>query len=77
MAASAKPLLNDDDRTAVVARFDAWVRKRQIAKPNGQHVVRFCAEMWVADAFPGDLGIPTVWGVLRAAGSFSARLKCR
>jgi hypothetical protein len=53
---------------AVVSRFQTWVRTQDINAPTGQHVVQFCAEMWVAGTFPCDLGIPKVWGVLRSAG---------
>ncbi len=62
-----------DGHTVVVARFQNWARDRQIEKPNGRHVVRFCADMWVARTFPGDLGIPAVWGILQSAGAFSSK----
>jgi hypothetical protein len=67
--------LDPDGHTVVVARFHNWVRDRQIEKPNGRHVVRFCADMWVARTFPGDLGIPAVWGILETAGAFTSRRK--
>lgn len=58
---------------AVLACFETWARRNEIDDPTGQHVVRFCAEMWVTGKFPGDLGIPTVWGMLRTAGAFAIR----
>jgi hypothetical protein len=64
-----------EGRSAVVARFETWARAKQINKPTGRHVVRFCADMWVAQSFPGDLGIPTVWGILRSANAFTWRRK--
>ncbi len=63
--------MDNDGRAALVNGFEAWTRAHGIDAPNGQHVVRFCADMWVAHAAGADLGIPTVWSVLRAAGAFS------
>lgn len=71
MSAHSIPTLDRDGRSALVSGFEAWARANNITKPNGQHVVRFCADMWVVRSAAADLGIPTVWGVLRAAGSFS------
>lgn len=62
------PALDTTECDAVVSRFQTWVRAQDINAPTGQHVVQFCAEMWVARTFPCDLGIPKVWGVLRSAG---------
>jgi hypothetical protein len=63
------------DRSAVVSVFQAWLQNEQIDAPTGQHVVRFCADMWVARTFPCDLGIPTVWGILSSADAFLAARK--
>ncbi len=65
--------LGDDGRAAVISRFHSWVLAKGIEKPDGQHVVRFCAEMFVDQSFPSDLSIPTVWAVLRAAEVFTPR----
>ncbi|MGE4064982.1 MAG: hypothetical protein AB7E79_16580 [Rhodospirillaceae bacterium] len=60
-------------RAAVVRSFEVWVGAHKVAKPKGRHVVRYCADMWVKGTFPGHLGIPTVWGILHAAGAFTPR----
>lgn len=61
------------DRATVVASFQKWMRANSVSKPKGRHVVRFCADMWVENSYLGDLGIPTVWGILQAAGAFRPR----
>jgi hypothetical protein len=65
--------LGYDGRAAVVSSFQTWMLDKGINKANGQHVVRFCADMWVAHAFPSHLSIPTVWAVLHAADAFTPR----
>lgn len=75
MASKNPPPIDTTERTAVVSIFQAWLRNEQIDAPTGQHVVRFCADMWIAGTFPCDLGIPTVWGILRSAEAFLAARK--
>ena len=68
-----KDALDAEGRTAVIERFDRWRNDRRIDKPKGRDVVRFCADMWVARTFPGDLGIPAVWGILKSVGAFTSK----
>lgn len=69
------PAPGAEECTAVVSRFEDWARSNDIGAPQGRHVVRFCADMWMAQQFPCHLGIPRVWSVLRSAGAFAPYLR--